>query len=146
MDYCLFLSTETWDPASIAIRWFTDCEWSHCGFYRLADGWTYSAEFLGGVDWRKPNPRARVLKLSTDGIDAALSKALSVKGSAYDMLDIIGIATSHDWAKPGDFICDKLVFWAFNQIGTPLVNPNYIPLEHLTPRDLLLSPYVNEIS
>lgn len=42
MDHCLFLSTEEFDPVSIAIRLKTDCDWSHVGFLRLADNWTFS--------------------------------------------------------------------------------------------------------
>lgn len=94
--------------------------------------------FDGGVAWRPPNPHTKILKLSADGMDASLSRALSVQGSAYDMLDILGIALNKDWAKPGEFICDKLVFWASNQVNCPLVNMDLIPLEHLTPRDILL--------
>lgn len=138
MDHCIFLSTEEYDPVSALIRWYTNCDWSHCGFLDLKNGYTYSAMMDGGVAWRPPNPRARMLKLSADGIEAALSKALSVAGSHYDMLDILGIAASKNWETPGEFICDKLVLWAFDQVGCPLVNMTFIPLEHMKPRDILL--------
>jgi hypothetical protein len=140
LEFCLFLSTETYDPVSAVIRWYTNCEWSHCGWLRLADGWTYSAMVEGGVKWRAPNTETKILKLSCDGIEASLSKALTVEGSHYDLLDILGIATGRNWQAPGEFICDKLVFWAFDQIGCPLVNMEFIPLEHLKPRDILLGP------
>jgi hypothetical protein len=145
LEHCLFLSTETSDPVSAVIRWYTDCDWSHCGWLRLADGWTYSAMFNGGVQWRPPNPKAKILKLSAAGIEASLSKALSVEGAAYDLLDILGIATGRNWSEPGEFICDKLVFWAQDAIGCPLVNMRFIPLIHLKPRDILLSPDVIEL-
>lgn len=94
--------------------------------------------------WRPPNPKARVLKLTADGMDASLAKALTQEGDKYDWLDILGIATGKNLETPNRFICDKLVFWAQNEIGCGLVNHTFIPFEHLTPRDILLSPYVLE--
>lgn len=144
-DLCLFLSTVECDPISAAIRAATNCAWSHTGFRRPSDGWTFSAMSDGGIAWRPPNPRAKILNLSTDGMDAALSKALTQAGLKYDFMDILGIAFHENWETPNRMICDKLVFWSFQQIGCPLVNMKFIPIEHLTPRDILLSPYVNEI-
>lgn len=98
----------------------------------------------GGVQWRPPNPRAKLLILTADAMDATLAIAQTKRGEKYDWLDIIGIECAKDWCTDGRFICDKLVFWSYLQLGTPLVNPNFIPIIHLTPRDILLSPYVNE--
>ena len=142
-DICLFLSNDG-SIEDRVIDWYTDSDWAHCGWLRQSDMWTYSAEHEGGVKWRPPNA-AKILKLSCDGMDASISKALTVEGSTYDMLDILGIALSKDWSKPGEFICDKLVFWAYQQINVPLLNHTFIPLIHLKPRDILLSPYVTEI-
>jgi len=147
MDHCLFLSTEEVNVASAAIRWKTESDWSHVGFYRLADAWTFSAMSDGqGVAWRPPNPKARILKLSVEGIEAALSKALTQTGKAYDKLDILGIALDRNWSTADRFICSTLVLWSFEQIAIPLLNPRFIPREHMTPRDVLLSPYVTELS
>lgn len=143
-DICLFLSNDG-SVEDRVIDWYTDSSWPHCGWLRQSDMWTFSAEHSGGVAWRPPNPRAKILKLSCDGMDASLSKALTVAGATYDMLDILGIAMSKDWSVPGEFICDKLVFWAQNEIGCPLLNHTFIPLIHLKPQDILLSPYVLEI-
>jgi hypothetical protein len=146
LDTCLFLSTIELDPISASIRLKTESDWSHTGFYRLKDGWTFSAMADGkGVAWRPPNPRAKILKLSTEGIEAALSKALTQEGKGYDRLDILGIALGISLKSDNKFICSTLVAWAFQQIGTPLLNPTFIPLQHITPRDILLSPYVQEI-
>src|SRR6266404_5809088 len=139
----LYLSTETWAPVSAVIRAETGVDWSHVGF-RRDDGQTFSAMLSGGVRWRPPNHGAKILLLDVDGCDAALAKAETHTGDAYDMLNILGIALRHDWSQPGHFICDKLVFWAFQETGKPLVNPRFIQLEKLTPRDILLSPYVTE--
>jgi hypothetical protein len=146
-EYCLYLSTEPDSPVSRAIREKTECDWSHVGFYRIKDGWTFSAKLDDpeGVSWRPPNPNEKILKLSIDGIDAALSKALTQDGKPYDRLAIAGIALGKNWFTPGSFICSTLVAWAFEEIGVPLLNPTFIPREHITPRDILLSPYILEI-
>lgn len=146
LDHCLYLSTVEHDPVSATIRLRTECDWSHVGFYRIADGWTFSAMADGhGVAWRPPNPAAKVLRLSVEGIEAALSKALTQLGKPYDRLDILGIALGLDWAVANHFICSTLVTWSFQQAGVPLLNPRFIPLQHITPRDILLSPYVIQL-
>lgn len=146
MEYCLFLSTEELDPVSAAIREETKCDWSHVGFYRCEDGYTFSAMSDGkGVAWRPPNKRAKILKLAAGGIESALSKALTQGGKPYDRLDIAGIALGANWSTASKFICSTLVLWAFEQAGIPLLNPTFIPRQHLTPRDVLLSPYLMEI-
>ena len=144
MDHCLFLSTVELDPVSAAIRLRTECSWSHVGFYRLVDGWTYSAMSDGkGVAWRPPDVHAKILKLSVGNVEAALAAALTQQGKPYDGLDIAGLAIGANWAVANHFICSTLVAWAFQQAGTPLINPTYIPLDHITPRDILLSPLVS---
>ena len=146
MEYCLFLSTEESDPISAAIRLKTECDWSHVGFLRLVDGWTFSAMSDGrGVTWRAPNSKAKILRLQTSGTEAALSRALTQMNKPYDKLDIAGIALGLDWHTAGSFICSTLVAWAFEEMGAPLLNPKFIPREHITPRDILLSPYVTEL-
>jgi len=150
---CLFLSTEQYDPVSMAIRFKTECAWSHVGFYRLSDSYTFSAMSDGkGVAWRPPNPRAQILLLddtrgSRDGADVmegALAAAETKAGEGYDFLDILGITFGPNWETPGRLICDKLVLWAFQSIHFPLLNPTFIPSSHFTPRDILLSPYLVE--
>lgn len=143
-DICLFLSNDGSIEDHI-IDWYTNSLWPHCGWLRQSDMWTFSAEHKGGLIWRPPVPGVKILKLSCDGMEASLSKALSAEGSAYDMLDILGIALSKDWSKPGEYICDKALFWFQQQVNCPLLNHTFIPLIHLKPRDILLSPYVIEI-
>ena len=124
----------------------TECDWSHVGFMRLLDQWTFSAMCDGkGVAWRPPNPKAKVLKLAVDKIEDALVKAYTQEGKPYDKLDIAGIALGRDWHTPGTFICSTLVAWSFEAAGIPLLNPTFIPRAHITPRDILLSPFVTEI-
>lgn len=149
MDHCLFLSTERLDVASALIRWKTEADWSHVGFMRLADGATFSAMCDSqGVAWRPANPKAKILKLShaaPEAIDKALAHALTQAGRPYDRLDIVGIALGRNWFTADRFICSTLVCWAFEQIYMDLLNATFIPREHITPRDILLSPYVTEL-
>jgi|ERR1700756_488390 len=142
MNIRLFMSTEEVDPASAIIRWYTNCDWSHTGWIDLDTNKTYSAMLVGGVKWRPLNPNAKVLVLSAPKMKEAFNKALSQEGHKYDFLDIVGIASGRNWSQPGEFICDKLVFWAYQEIGMPLLNHVFIPLIHLKPRDILLSPLV----
>ena len=161
---CLFLSTVEFDPISAAIRFETKCDWSHVGFYRLGDQWTFSAMSDGkGVAWRPPNPHAHILlldylpsptnaqldaqldaQLNIGVMAAALAAAETQTGAKYDFLDILGIAFGPNWETPGRMICDKLVLWAFEQLHSPLLNMAFIPIEHMTPRDILLSPFLIE--
>lgn len=149
MDICLFLSTVEDDPESASIRWKTGCDGSHVGFLRLSDNWTYSAMNDGkGVSWRAPIANAKiVVKLSAPNLDAAFAKALTQEGVPYDKLDILGIALSLNLESAKHFICSTLVAWSFedNPPCQPLLNPTFIPREHITPRDILLSPFVTEI-
>lgn len=141
----LFMSTEVNDPVSAIIRWRTTCDWSHTGFLRVEDGFTFSAMSDGkGIAWRPPNPKAKLLIIDAEGSEEALAKALAHEGKGYDFLSILGIALGKNWQTPGKFICDRLVFWAFQEIGKPLLNHTFIPLLHLTPADILLSPNVKE--
>lgn len=145
-DICLFLSTQSDDIESALIRRFTLCDWSHTGFYRIKDGFTFSAMNDGnGIAWRAPNPKAKLLLLTAQKMDEAFAWALTKAGEPYDVREIIGFVMNRNWAAPDKFICDRLVFAAFDAVGSPLVNHTFIPAAHLTPRDILLSPLVHEL-
>lgn len=143
-DIRIFVSTEHSDPISRIIDAETDNLWSHTGWLWLSSGYTYSAMLDGGVQKRPPNPKARVLVLTCDGMDASLAWALTQEGCKYDWMDILGIAFRQNLETSGRFICDKLLFRAQQEIKLPLLNHTFIPMMHLTPRDVLVSPYVNE--
>lgn len=145
-NICLYMATEPDDPESIAIRSLTNCDWSHVGFFRLSDRMTYSAMADGkGLTWRPVKSSQKILLLAVPGIEAAFSRALAWEGTPYDFKDIAGLLLHRNWSEAGHLICDATVFRAFEEIGAPLVNPTFIPRCHLTPRDILLSPYVTEI-
>ena len=123
------------------------CDWSHAGFRRKEDGFTLSAMNDGkGVALRPPNPRASILLLDMPRVDEVAAIALTQLGKPYNRKEILGFLINRNWTDPGTFDCDQLVFWSAIQLGTPLLNHTFIPLEHLTPRDILLSPLVTEVA
>lgn len=142
-DICLFLSTDEFDPVSAFIRRFTNCDWSHAGFYSKEQNSTYSAMADGqGLTWRPIKPSQHILLLEAPGTEEALNLATTWSGEKYDYRDIAGILLGANWQTKGRLICDVTLFKAFRLSGYPLVNPTFIPEEHLTPRDLLLSSVV----
>lgn len=144
MNVSLFVSRELGDVVSELICIKTESVWPHVGFYDRDRDYTFSAMCDGnGVSWRALKPKQKVMLLSAPGTQAAFEKALTQEGKPYDFLDIVGIALAQDIHIPDHFICSTLVLWAFEQTGNPLLNMKFIPLDHLTPRDILLS---NEIS
>jgi hypothetical protein len=146
-DICLFVSTERWDPVSAIIRLGTEDDWSHTGFYRPADGFTFSAMDDGkGVSFRKPIEHAKLLLLTTPRVDDMFEAALTQEGKPYNSLGILGIIFHRNWSDPNAEFCSQLVLWSAIKIGAPLLNPQFIPIQHMTPRDILLSPLVSELS
>ena len=142
----LYVSTEEYDPISIAIRAKTECAWSHVGFYNPETKRTFSAMCDGkGVAWRTLKPSEKYMLLDADGIDDAFKFALAQEGKPYDVLDIIGIVSGADLVQRQHFICSTLVLWSFQQAGKPLLGMWAIPLDHMTPRDVLLSPFIREL-
>jgi hypothetical protein len=142
---CLFVSYDPQSMVSNVINWYARGlkMASHAGWIDPETMFTYSAQSDGkGLDWRPPDSRAIVTMLSAPGTEASLSLALNDRGAKYDFLNIAGIALSRDWSKPGEFICDKAVFWFQKMAGCPLLNHDLYPMELLTPPDILKSPYV----
>lgn len=145
--HCLFMSTDSsiFDWQSGLIRRLSMCAWSHTGFFRRADNFTFSAMNDGkGVAWRAPNPKAKILLLDTPWIEEMLKVALTQEGKPYNKKEIFGFVFDTNWTDPDAFDCDQLVFWSAIQVGAPLLNHTFIPLQHLTPRDVLTSPLVSQ--
>jgi hypothetical protein len=139
-DICAFVSTEMCDPISGLIRLHENALWSHIGFYRISDGWTFSAMADGkGVDWRKPITDAKILKLNVPGMDLAFQRALTKQGEGYDFLNILGIALGRDWHTAGHLICSGLFFWAFQDAGVSPLNMRFLQLDKFEPYHILLA-------
>lgn len=134
----LFLSTEENDLESAVIRWNSLSLWSHSGWVRPSDMYTFSAMNDGkGVSWRIPNPRARMLILDAPGTQEAFQAALSCEGDPYDTSDILGMVFAKNWHKPGAWICSYLTSYHYRLVGYPLFS-DYIPLIHIKPYHHLL--------
>lgn len=143
MNVCLYMSTDPYDPVSALIRLKTECGWSHVGFYDLDKNLTFSAMNDGlGVAWRPLKEHQKILLLDCDFINEIFQEALKQEGKRYDQLDIVGLATGLNLHQEGCLICDVLVFKAAQDSKHPLLGMWAIPLYHLTPRDILLSPSV----
>jgi hypothetical protein len=140
MNICIFTSTEEFDPISVLIR--AKCD-------SIDNGQTFSAMADGkGVTWR-PVSQHQTINLLLDHQDptvmqAAFQKALTQLGRPYDELDILGIALGRDWCTANHFICSVLVFWAFDQVGSPLLAMWGQPLEHFWPCHARLSPCLKQ--
>jgi hypothetical protein len=99
-----------------------------------------------GVAWRGPNHTTPLLLLTCPNVDKIAEMAFTQEGKGYNQRAIAGIALGRNWDNPNEFYCSELVLWAAEKAGTPLLNSRFLPIEHLTPRDILLSPYVSELS
>jgi uncharacterized protein YycO len=146
----LYLSTQTWAVDSALIRWHTCCEFSHVGFCD-GDGQLeryFSAQLRGGVRWRSAigagvarESYGQILRVTAPGIDDAFTWALTQNLKKYDYSAIFGLALNRDWRNGEAWYCAELVAAAFEKTGHALFNPQ-IALWRITPRDILLSPYV----
>lgn len=140
----LFCSTEKYDLISAIIRARTQCAWSHCGFYDTETKLTYSAMLDGkGLAFRPVKKSQNMVMLRAPGAPEAYRWALTQHGKPYDWKAILGIAIGKNMHAEGHFFCSYLVFQAFIETGNPLLGHWAIPLEHLTPRDILVSPKVS---
>lgn len=148
-NICLGTSTEQFDPVSILIRAKTESAESHIFFFDLDTRRTFSAMSDGkGVAWRPLGKNQQLILLldheSPSVMQLAFGKALTQEGRPYDKLDILGMALGRDWYTADHFICSALIFWAFNQVGNPLLAMWGIPLGHFWPCHARLSPYLRK--
>lgn len=144
---CLFCSTEKYDLISAIIRARTQCAWSHCGFYDTETKLTYSAMFDGkGMAWRPVKRTQKMLLLTAPGVDEAFKWALTQIGKPYDWKAILGIAIGKNMHADGHLFCAYVCFGSFIATANPLLAHWALPLEHLTPRDMLVSPKVSLLS
>lgn len=145
MNICLFVSTTEFDPVSALIRVRTECDWSHCGFYDRDSKQTFSAMDDGkGVAWRPIGASQKLMLLDCEHIGEIFQEALKLQGKPYDELDIVGIALALDLHRDGHLICDVMLFDSAQKANRALLAMWAIPVWHLTPRDLLLSPLISK--
>lgn len=130
------------NPGSWAIRKFTWSPYSHVDGI-LPDGRWLGARFDGGVQARKPYPVSRSVRFAVAAPDAVLDAAMSQIGKPYDWRVFLSFALHRDWQDPGAWFCSELWAWAFQECGRPLLRADH--LDRITPRDLLLSPYLEPV-
>lgn len=93
-------------------------------------------------DYQKPS-RAMIGTVECTEAQAAdvMEFALRQVGKKYDWLNIYGEILHKDWTEePNRWVCSALIWAAFHYAGIDLVDPE--KLDRLTPKDLLLSPYI----
>lgn len=132
------------------IRWY-NWSWAAHAALLLDDGQVLDATPSRGVALHEPDIYAReqafdlVLPDGTpfpkEVLDRAEAWARSQEGDHYDWGGICALALrSDDWHTPGRWFCSELVIGAFEAAGLPLVQTDH--LDRISPRDLLLSPYL----
>lgn len=129
-------------PASWLIRRFTWSDYSHVDFV-LPNGCLLGASGSGGVAIRRTGRYSACDRFTVDAPASVLNIAASQVGKPYDWPAILGMVGRHNWQNEDAWFCSELVSWAFQQAGHPLL---HAPKHRITPRDLLLSPYLTPLS
>lgn len=129
------------NPFSWLIRKFTWSDWSHVDVV-LPSGKLLGAT-SGGVGLREPEDVKQSIRFKIDAPITALEKIASQIGKPYDWRGVFGLWLKRDWQENDSWFCSELVAWAFKEAGKPLLRTEH--LERITPRDLLLSPYLEPL-
>jgi uncharacterized protein YycO len=125
-------------PGSWLIRKFSWSDYSHVDFV-LPDGTLLGATGSKGVAIRQPDAYSACDRFVVDAPASVLDIAASQIGKPYDWPAILGFVAQHNWQDENAWFCSEFVFWALNQSGVALLRA---PKHRITPRDLLLSPYL----
>lgn len=128
-------------PGSWLIQKFTWSRFSHVDFV-LPDGRLLGARGHGGVQIREPELFPTLARFDIDAPDSVLDHAMSQIGKPYDWPAILGFMAKRQWQDKNAWFCSELVAWSFQAAGVPLLRSR--DLYRITPRDLLLSPYLKK--
>lgn len=131
---------------SLLIRLFTWSWASHVDIV-IDEGTLLGARLFGGVGMvdLADQKFTRVERYAVDlGVDSAevLRAAFSQIDKPYDIWGAIGLALHHNWESESKWFCSELVAWVFQKAGRQLLNEKKY---RITPRDLLMSPYLKRI-
>lgn len=126
------------------IKWGTMSDIDHVQFV-LSNGDRLGAMPGVGVSFGSaPRPTDTVHRFGLDAPDATLSYALDQVGKPYDLGAVLAIAMRrplhHDWRQADRWFCSELVAACCEQAGRPLLAAPDLTV--ITPRDLMLSPYL----
>ncbi len=134
---------------STLIRAFTWSDYSHVEIVMQGEGYL-GAHFPDGVkirpyDYCHPS-KALIAKVpcGAETTEKVIAFARKQVDKPYDWLNIFGDVIHEDLnEEPKAWICDTLVYAAFHSAGIDLLDVE--KLDRITPRDLLLSPYISDI-
>ena len=131
--------------AGAVIRWWT-WSWAAHAALMLDDGWVLDATPAHGVSIHRTvsGDVRRVFRVKCEReVEAGVARwAAGQVGKPYDWSAIAGIPFRRNWRQPGEWFCSELVASAFEAAAFPLLRTSH--LNRVTPRDLLLSPYLVE--
>lgn len=134
------------DPISWLIQGKTACIWSHVDFLIPETGRLLGALPGSGVQLRdriRGETRFAIYEVPiTEGFQWALDQV----GKRYDWGAVVGLGcpfpVKRNWADAEYFFCSELVFISITNAGLDLLHPESWGI---TPRDLLLSPFLKKI-
>jgi hypothetical protein len=134
--------------ADFAIKAFTWSKYDHVDLV-LPDGRLLGAVPGAGVTIRNDEDiKGKKIRYSYNPSREAEKKLYELAhaqlGKPYDWFTIAGIVLHQDWKERDAWICSVMQLWLSDKINFPLLNTN-TPVNRITPRDLLLSPYLNKV-
>lgn len=115
-------------------------DWSHVDIV-LPNGKLVGA-IPAGVKERDNNLK-QYIRFKVDAPNEIENLIISQIGKKYDWNGVLGLWIKRNWQDTDNWFCSELVAWAFKEAGKPLLRTEH--LERITPRDLLLSPYLEQI-
>lgn len=133
------------------IRFFTWSDISHVDLILPVTGQLLGAHLTCGVHVRQP-AYAKFTRIITAEVEDSAEIAGKVKdlamqecGKPYDRGAICNFFLHRNWRSQDKWFCSELIAWVFEKAGMPLLNPQNIPQNRITPRDLLLAQKVRVI-
>lgn len=135
---------------SALIRFLTWSDISHVDVV-FPHSLLFGARFRGGVNARpdgyaKWSHSFRATVAMFEPAEKRFYDALtSQQFKPYDWKGILNFAHQRNWRDESAWFCSELVAWAFEKAGFPLLNIG-ADVWRVTPRDLLLSPFVKRIT
>lgn len=129
--------------AGAAVRWKIWSWCAHVGFL-VSPNQVLDAAPGTGVSIRMPQWEPSDRYFAADVPAAAIAWGKTQLGLPYDYLGVFGNAIHRDLSRRGAWFCDAFVEWCCWKAGCPLVRVDR--LDRVTPRDLLLSPLLRELS
>lgn len=125
------------------IRWFTWSDVSHVDFL-LPDGSLLGAQ-NDGVKIRPANYQkfSKIRVFEVDAPPEVFDWAVKQIGKPYDYECLFGFFVHKDFQEDSEWFCSEMVTAAFEHGGMPLLQTTNV--DRISPRDLMLSPYLKPV-